>query len=422
MLRKADHVVSIILIAASFFTIVAIASGFLLYASGDYSGVLMEQHMWIGVVTGSCMLVTASLFLLYRQTARFYSLYMAGLIATNAAVALASHLGGSLTHGEDYLTEYVPMLFARSGEDSTVPAKEMLLYRDVVVPVFEAKCISCHNESRAKGEFSMASFEMILKGGESGNKGIVAGIADSSEVYKRIVLPEYHEDRMPPEGKMPMTSSEVMLLRSWINKGADVKMKMADAAGDSTMSTALDQVLPELKKYKRKQQIAAARDEQLDRELQKIAFRLNVVIEKDTASDEGLYAVAMKFPPASLSGEQLAELAPYGNAFSKLSLVASGIGDDGLYQISKMLNVKSLYLQKTGITGNGLVHLRSMPNLEVLNVSYTKVDDKFALDLLKFPALREVYLFQTNTTPQVAKALQAHKPGLAVLMEEGPYW
>lgn len=421
MLRKADLVIAIILVAAALSALLAIGSGFLLFASGDYSGAVLQQHFWIGVITGAAILCTVAFFMLYRHTGRFYSIYFIALLASNGAVAFTSHLGGSLTHGEDYLTEYLPVLTNKSQPKIEKPRGEMLVFDDVIAPVFEAKCLSCHNDGRARGELSMTTFEKMMKGGESGHKGIVPGMADSSELYKRIVLPEYHDDRMPPEGKTPMTRAETDLLKLWIQSGADLDQKVSEIKDDSAMGHAVANVLPNLARYRRKQEIAKARDEQLQRELQKLAFHLNVVIEKDSASDEGLYAVSMKFPPASFTTDQFRELVPFSETFSRLSLVASGLEDDGLYHISRMPNVKGLYLQKTNIDGSGLVHLKNMKSLEVLNLSYTRVDDKAALELLNIPNLREVYLFQTQTSPEVAKALQAYKPSLRVYLEEGPY-
>jgi hypothetical protein len=130
----------------------------------------------------------------------------------------------------------------------------------------------------------------------------------------------------------------------------------------------------------------------------------------------------MKFPPARLTNDQLRELAPFGEVFSKMSLVSSGIEDDGLYHIGQMSNLKALYLQKTNLNGTGLIYLTNLKQLEVLNLSYTKIDDKSALELLKIPNLREVYLFQTKASPDVIKALQEYKPALKILMEEGPYF
>jgi uncharacterized membrane protein len=422
VLKTPDIVITIILIAAAVSTIVAIASGFLLYASGDYSGALMQQHLWIGVITGVCILATVAFYFIYHGNANLYPLYAAGLLISNGAVAYTSHLGGSITHGEDYLTEYLPMIGSKGDTIKMKEEKDMLVYEDVIVPVFEAKCLGCHNDKRSKGDFSMASFQTILKGGESGNAGIHAGNADSSEIYRRLILPEDDDDRMPPKGKTPMTGAETALLKYWIQKGADMKMNVVDLRADSTTNGMVSHILPELKRYRRKEMIAHAKNEQLQKSLDTVARQLNINIRKDTAAEEELFTISMKFPPARLTNEQLRELAPFRDVFSKMSLVSSGIEDDGLYHIGEMSNLKELYLQKTNLNGTGLVYLKNLKQLEVLNLSYTKIDDKAALELLNIPNLREVYLFQTKASPDVVKALQEYKPTLRILMEEGPYF
>ncbi len=73
------------------------------------------------------------------------------------------------------------------------------------------------------------------------------------------------------------------------------------------------------------------------------------------------------------------------------------------------------------MNGTGLVHLQQLQNLEVLNLSFTDVDDKAVLDLLKIPNLREVYLYRTKASTEVIKALQEYRPSLRILIEEGPY-
>lgn len=74
------------------------------------------------------------------------------------------------------------------------------------------------------------------------------------------------------------------------------------------------------------------------------------------------------------------------------------------------------------VDGSGLIYLQQLKNLEVLNLSYTKTDDKAAIDLLKIPNLKKVYLFQTQVSRQVVEALQKNKPGLEIFLEEGPYF
>jgi hypothetical protein len=227
---------------------------------------------------------------------------------------------------------------------------------------------------------------------------------------------------MPPKGKTPMTEHEVSLLKSWIASGAPLNMRMTEMRKQPSALVAINHVLPNLKKYARKQQVAKMKMTALKQSLDTLATLLNVTIEPDTSADEdNMYVLSMKFPPARFTGNQVVELLPYAGAFSKLSLVSSGIQDEALYHIAQMPNVKALYLQKTNLDGSGIIHLRSMQNLEVLNLSYTKVDDKSVLDLLHIPNLREVYLFRTKASPDVIKALQEYKPTLRILMEEGPY-
>ena len=421
VLKTPDFVVLTILITAAITTVIAIASGFLLYASGDYSGELMQQHLWIGVITGACILMTVAFYFIYRNAAKFYPLYAAGLLISNGAVAYTSHLGGSITHGEDYLTEYLPMIGSKEDTVKIKPESEMLVYDDMIVPLFEAKCLGCHNDNRSKGEFSMTSIQHILKGGESGNPGIVAGIADSSELYKRLILPEDDDDRMPPKGKTPLTQPETDLVKFWIQKGAEMDMRVEDLRRDSGTNVMVSHILPELKRYRRKQQIARMKAEQLQYSLDTVARQLNISIRRDTSAEDNFYMVAMKFPPARLTNDQFRELAPFAGVFSKMSLVSSGIEDDGLYHIGQMVNLKELYLQKTNLNGSGLIYLKNLEHLEILNLSYTKIDDKAVLELLKIPNLREVYLFQTKASADVVKALQEYKPTLRILMEEGPY-
>lgn len=161
---------------------------------------------------------------------------------------------------------------------------------------------------------------------------------------------------------------------------------------------------------------------ELEAKLKEVANKLNVSIERDTLSDGDFYTIAMKFPPAPFTNEQFQELSPYLEVFSKVSLISSGIDDAGLYYISKMTNLRELYLQKTNIDGSGLIYLINLPNLEKLNLSFTKIDDRAAIDLLKAPKLQEVYLYRTNTSKQVVDALSKNKPSLRLLVEEGPYF
>ena len=113
-IKVGENVVLALLIAAALSTVVSIAAGFFLFASGDYSGNLMEQHFWAGAITGAVVFATVALYFLYRGDQRYYSLYFTGLLLSNMTVGYASHLGGSITHGREYLTEHLGMMLNTS--------------------------------------------------------------------------------------------------------------------------------------------------------------------------------------------------------------------------------------------------------------------------------------------------------------------
>ena len=416
-----SNVITITLLAAAATALVSISAGLFLFASGEYSGQLMDRHFWAGAITGAGICLAAGFQLISKRKPGYKPFYLFTLVGSSLAVGYTSHMGGSITHGEDYLTEYLPLILTAEAVDAVSP-DEMLVYRDIITPILETKCISCHNNERAKGGLLTTSYQAILKGGESGKTSITAGVPEESELYARVTLPEGHSDRMPPEGKSPLSKEEIGLLRYWIENGAEEKLPLSEISKDTAVAPLVARLLPELTKYRRRQAVESLKLSELKKELEALAGNLFVTIQKDSAEEENLFAMRMRFPPAPFTNDQFRELAPYTDAFSKLSLVSSGIDDDGLYYLGQMKNLKKLYLQKTNIEGTGLVYLMKLPKLEVLNLSFTKIDDKAVLDLLQFPQLREVYLFGTNTSVEVVEAIRKNKPGLRVILEEGPYF
>ena len=68
-------------------------------------------------------------------------------------LAWTAHQGGSLTHGNNYLTEYLPGPLKRLAL-GTVQAKTFAypdsFYAKHIYPIFDANCVACHG--RAKGQ------------------------------------------------------------------------------------------------------------------------------------------------------------------------------------------------------------------------------------------------------------------------------
>jgi hypothetical protein len=227
VLKLGDNFFKVILLAAAFTTLVSIGAGFFLFASGEYSGELMERHFWLGAFTGTAIFTTVGLFYAYLRDNRFYWAYFAALAITNGAVAYTSHLGGSITHGKDYLTEHLSLLGTEISDNNSRAEVDMLLYGDVILPIVEAKCMSCHNPQKSKGGLLMNTYTNLFRKGESNLPSLTALEPKKSEIYNRVHLPIEHKDHMPPEGKTPMTEDEVSILKFWIASGASDSMRLA---------------------------------------------------------------------------------------------------------------------------------------------------------------------------------------------------
>ncbi|MFT5470107.1 MAG: mono/diheme cytochrome c family protein [Verrucomicrobiales bacterium] len=87
-----------------------------------------------------------------------------------------------------------------------------------IAPIFEFKCVECHNANKVKGELRMDTHEWLLKGGDSG-AAVVAGKPVESSIFDRVTLPHDDIDIMPPEGD-PLTEKEIAALKTWIAAGA----------------------------------------------------------------------------------------------------------------------------------------------------------------------------------------------------------
>lgn len=414
--------VVVLLGSAALSALVTVGAGYFLYASGDYSGDVIMRHFWGGVIAGAGLLVTFALLLYYRATGRLYGAYFVMLLMTNAAVAYASHLGGTVTHGQDYLTEHLQLLRRQDHAVAARSDNELMLYADMVAPVLEARCISCHNPQRAKGGLTMTRYHDLFGAGDSNRPAVVPGSLTESEAMVRIMLPAGDDERMPPEGKAPLTTDEIALLSYWIKAGASDTSRVWPIRYNDTMQVVVDRLLPELKRYQLRTAMNLAKAAETRAALATLAPALNIVVRPDSLSDDDLMRLGTTVPPHRFTDEHLRQLAPYYQYFSSVSLVSAGLDDDLLYYIAQMTNVRTLYLQKNGIDGSGLTYLTHMPNLEVLNLSFTRVDDRHALELLQIPNLKRVYLYRTNTSPQVIKAMTRYKPGLEILEEEGPYF
>ncbi|RMI03362.1 MAG: hypothetical protein D6681_10085 [Calditrichaeota bacterium] len=89
-------------------------------------------------------------------------------------------------------------------------------YADVA-PIFQERCIICHNGPGAPKQLQLTDYEKVLKGSENGPV-VVPGDPANSELIKR--LKGISQPRMPLTGPPYLTDEQIALFERWIAAGA----------------------------------------------------------------------------------------------------------------------------------------------------------------------------------------------------------
>ena len=94
-------------------------------------------------------------------------------------------------------------------------------FSNEIAPIFQNRCVPCHNVRNPQGRYNMATFAATLSDGQSG-PAIVPGDAKSSDLYNYIV------DGWMPYETDPLLPEEIELIGRWIDLGARLDI-IADA-------------------------------------------------------------------------------------------------------------------------------------------------------------------------------------------------
>ncbi|MEO1833310.1 MAG: c-type cytochrome domain-containing protein, partial [Akkermansiaceae bacterium] len=106
-------------------------------------------------------------------------------------------------------------------------AADKITYDDHIFPIFESKCLNCHNPDKKKGDLDLSTYTGTMAG-SSGGKIALSGDGGSSKLFTVTVHTE--EPVMPPEGDK-IAKKDADLIRTWIdgglleNKGSKAKKR-----------------------------------------------------------------------------------------------------------------------------------------------------------------------------------------------------
>src|SRR6187397_908412 len=365
--------------------ILSCISGYFLSLSGDYDDELVDMHTWFAIATASISLIAYLFNRWENEFAKWVILLMVPLIF------VTGHLGGSLTHGSDYLTKgFSKDSIAEKETKPIADVQEANAYADIIQPIFESKCYGCHNKSKKKGKLRLDEPEFILKGGKDGEV-IKPGNADESDMMKRLLLPRNEEDHMPPKEKPQLKDNEIELIHWWIATGATFDRK----AKDLEQSEKIKPVLLALQKEEKKvlPDLPQTPVEQADeKSIQKLKDRGIIVFPVARNSN---YLKVNFITVDSITSNDISLLLGIKKQLVWLNLGYKKIHDSLLVPIAQLTNLTRLQLDNTPITDKGLVPFQSLVNLQYLNLVGTKVTAQGMLQLKSLPKLQAIYLYKT---------------------------
>ena len=386
-------------------------SGYLLSQSGDYDEQLVSTHQWFGIGVAILSLIA---YLFHRWENGFEKWVIPVMVL---GIIITGHLGGSLTHGSDYLTKG----FSKEGETSNKIVKSIAdvqqasVYADIVQPIFQDKCYTCHNKSKKKGGLRLDEPSFILKGGKDG-KVIKPGDADESEMIKRLLLPRNEEDHMPPKEKPQLKENEIALLHWWVASGASFDKKV----NELTQTEKIKPILLALQKEGPKntipdvpQEPVAAADEKVIQQLKKVGA---VIIPVSRSSN---YLSANFVIVDTVTDEHMELLLSVKKQLIWLNLSKKPITDEMTTKIGRLSNLTRLELDSTGITDKGLASLSSLSDLQYLNLVGNPVTAQGLMPLKGLPHLQSVYLYKTFINPSDWMMLKNSFP--KVTLDSGGY-
>jgi uncharacterized membrane protein len=438
---KAGSSTQVAMFFAAASAVVAVLLGFVLYYSmpGDYGTELAERHLNGGIIF-ACGTVAAFVVKVWVDVARGRGawLYWVLLLASTGIMGFASHDGASLTHGEDYLTRYAPdpirkMMGLPVKEDKNVkgeggaltaaavkPPSEQVVYQDIIVPILDQKCYSCHNADKQKGKYRMDEYELLVKGGKEGD-GIVPGKSDDSNVIIRIDLPEDDDEHMPPEGKKDLEAHELVLVRWWIDQGASKDAKLAELEATDEVQAAISKLVPPevlaAQKAAEEDKIkeSAAKRESVKEEVERLRKEFPAALNFESQSSSGVTFTAVSMRK-DFGDDDLAKLGPVLPAMVSLDLSSCTVTDEGAKLLAGAAELRSLRLSETALTDAGLDALAKLPKLESLNLYGTQVTNEGVMKLAALPNLRKLYLWQTKVDAAGVEALKAKLPDCEIIM------
>lgn len=352
---------------ATLAAIFAVFSGLLLSENQEGTNLFFHQYAGIFLTVG---LIT---YLIFKN--EFLLIYISILFVTTI------HLGASLTHGEDYLFTEKRKIITQ--------LNEVELYEDAIVPIFKAKCFSCHKPGKSKGDLDLTNYEKI---------------GDKEELVRRTHLPKSHKEFMPANGKAPLSKEQLAILSYWVEIGAPKIKRLAQLQLNSKRKSMFESFFKLNENPLLSLNVKPAKYEHLA----KNGFLIHPIY-RQSALLEVKYTRKGK-PDLKLLQEIKKQVV-------WLDLSNTGLRNEDLNLVGQLENLFKLNLSKNDISNQGIMDLGELKNLTEINLYETGVNAAALNHLMKLPKIQRIYLWETELPPYYLDSIAKINPTISLIYE-----
>lgn len=347
--------------------IFAVFSGLLL--SENQAGTNLFFHQYAGIF----LTIGLISYLIFKN--EFLLIFISILFVTTI------HLGASLTHGEDYL-------FMEKRKVIT-QLNEVELYEDAIVPIFKAKCFSCHKPGKSKGDLDLTNYEKI---------------GDKEELVRRTHLPKSHKEFMPANGKAPLSKEQLAILSYWVEIGAPKTKRLAQLQLNAKRKSMFESFFKLNENPLLSLNVKPAKYEHLA----KNGYLIHPIY-RQSALLEVKYIGKGK-PDIKLLQEIKKQVV-------WLDLSNTGLRNEDLKIVGQLENLFKLNLSKNDISNPGIMDLGVLKNLTEINLYETEVNAAALNHLMKLPKIQKIYLWETKLPPYYLDSIAKINPTISFIYE-----
>ncbi len=387
-----------LLLSAAFTAAITALMGIILSREQGYDQDALSWHKWSGSFVS---LLSFLWFAFYEQLNRRKILLAASSVISVIVLIIAGHVGASITHGDNFLLAPV----TKEKKQKKVSFDEAVVFTDMVKPILDAKCISCHNSKKAKGELVMETQQLLMRGGKDGLLWDTVN-ANLSLILQRIHLPEEEKKHMPPKEKQQLTEGEITILYNWIRRGANFKIKASELEPTDTLRNIAKNMFK-------------SADEQDDYDF---AAASEKTIKKLNTNYRAVYPIAIESPGIAVDffgasffkSDQLKDLLDIKTQLVSLNLDRMPVTDADLQTIGQFTNLRNLNLSFSKVSGNGLASLDKLNHLKSISLTNTSLNKGDIQKLVSLKELRHIYIWNAGVSFADADNIRKKYPSLDI--------